>query len=305
MTRTGPSSWRGRTAMPEWLLGLCAKLLRYCGPQGAWLLCRILSPAYMLVGGRGQFGMPAYWRALGQRRGASLRLPLLWRQNTSFARILCDRVLLPAHPEAYRLQVAGGAAFRELMDGPGGVILISAHVGNWELSSWCLPMVGGRPRAVHLVMVQAELPFAQGEMDRRLRSGIHLIDPRTGIAAGLAVGQALAAGGVVCMLADRVMPGQAAVEVPFLGHRVRMPTGPFQAAVASGAPLVPCFMLRRGRAGYDLLLGPALYVTSSRAGRAAAVTTAAATWARMLECVVRHRPLQWHNFYNYFQPEPR
>ncbi len=291
--------------MPEWLLAWCAILLRFCGPHGAWLVCRVLSPAYMLVGGRGQFGMPAYWRALGQRRGASLRLPLLWRQNTSFARILCDRVLLPSRPDAYHLQVAGGPAFRALLDAPGGVILISAHVGNWELSSWCLPMVGGRPRDVHLVMVQAELPFAQGEMDRRLRPGIHLIDPRTGIAAGLAIGQALAAGGVVCMLADRVMPGQASVEVPFLGQQVRMPVGPFQAAVASGAPIVPCFMLRRGRAGYDLLLGPVLRVSASRAGRAAAVSRAAATWARMLERVVRHRPLQWHNFYDFFQPETR
>lgn len=90
--------WSGRSRGGAWLFRGCVSLLPLVGARGAWLFSFVIASAFSLVGGRGQFGMIAYWRRLRPRAGAVILALLAFRQFASFGRILCDRLLVYLSP---------------------------------------------------------------------------------------------------------------------------------------------------------------------------------------------------------------
>ena len=91
--------------------------------------------------------------------------------------------------------------------------------------------------------------------------------------------------------------------VPFCGGLARFPTGPLLAAAATGAVIVPTFMLKTGWRSYTTIaFGPWPAPSGPRTQRRRHVVTAVARWARLVEALVRRYPMQWHNFYDFWKP---
>lgn len=300
-------SWSGRSLGGETLFRVCAALLPWVGSRGAWVGSWIIAAGFLLAGRRAQYGLPSFWRRLRpgiSRPGLAWRL---WRHYASFGRILCDRLLGALRPDRFAIDQTGAAPqIHQAVAERRGCILLSAHLGAWELSETWMRMVTGDSRAC-VVMQRGELPGVQSFVDRHLRSdGVEVIDPRDGIGASLAVARALADGRVVCMLGDRVAPGQAAAEAPFLGRDARFPTGPFHAAVVSGAPIFVCFMVKTGLRSYRVEVDAPWQLGPSPRGssRDAVVAAAVRRWAQRLERQARAYPFQWHNFFDFWRPAP-
>ncbi len=304
------AGWTGRSRggrCSVWVFHAAVLLLPIVGLVGAWLGSWVIAAAFLAVGGRRQFGIITYWRRHRPRMSRWTCAMTLWRHYASFGRILCDRMLFFLRPERYRLSHAGIEAPIAMMARGQGFIFISAHLGNWEVAPLLLRRgldeAGARaPKAVHVVMVRNEHPAVQRFADSRLRAGpVQAIDPREPVAAAVAVSGAIGRGEVVCMLGDRVMGDQPFVVVPFLGRLAKVPVGPFQTALVTGAPIVPAFLVKTGWRGYHLQIDAPWFVrAASRADRRRAIEAAARRWARRLELEVRRRPFQWHNFFPYF-----
>lgn len=296
-------SWRGRTLGGAALFRLCLAALPLAGARGAWLVAWIIAAGFMAVGGRRQFGMLSWWRRLRPRAGTLVHWMLAYRQFASFGRIMCDRFLAWNRPQDFQVEVLGIDGLREVRRRRQGCILISAHVGNWEMSSFWLHTIAGDVGKVHVVMVRDDVEFVQNIADQRLRGDFtHVIDPRDGIGASLAITAALQAGDMVCMLADRVFGEQPAVEVDFMGGRVRLPIGPFHTAMMTGAPIMVGFLVKTGMRRYLVQVDAPWHVRlpARRGDRSAVVQAAVQRWAKRLELQARRYPQQWHNFYEYW-----
>jgi predicted LPLAT superfamily acyltransferase len=296
--------WTGRTAGGSLLFGVCVTLLPIAGLRGTWLVAWGIAAGFLALGGRERFGMRQYWRRLRPRAGALVQLILAYRQSASFGRILCDRMLAYLRPSLYQITPLGIDGLRQLRQNRTGCILISAHVGNWEMSSFWLNTIAGNVGKVHVVMVRDDAEFIQRYGDERLRGNFtNVIDPRDGLGASLAINNALKDGDMVCMLADRVFGNQPAVTVRFMGGNVRMPLGPFQAAAVTGAPILVGFLMKTGFSSYLIQVDSPWYIRlpSRRGDRAVVLQRAVQHWAKRLELQVRRYPMQWHNFYNYWE----
>jgi predicted LPLAT superfamily acyltransferase len=295
--------WSGRSRGGLWLFKGCVALLPYVGSRGAWLISYAIAFCFALAGGRGQFGMVAYWRRLRPHAGFPVLLLLAYRQFVSFGRILCDRMLVYLRPERFHIAVEGVTRLRELRAAGQGCILLSAHCGNWELSSFWLHRLAAGLGTVHVVMVRDDLQFVQQFVDQRMRGAFtKVIDPRDGLGAALAINAALKAGDVVCMLGDRVLGQQPALAVDFLGAPARFPIGPFQAAALTGAPILVGFLNKTGMRDYLVHVDSPWYVRlpDKRSERPAALRRAVQRWAKRLELQVRRYPRQWHNFFDFW-----
>jgi predicted LPLAT superfamily acyltransferase len=295
--------WTGRTIGGAILFGTCVKLLPLAGLRGTWLVAWGIAAVFFALGGRHWFGTRQYWRRLRPRAGIGLHMILAYRQMASFGRILCDRMLAYLRPDLYQITPIGLDGMRALRQQKKGCLLISAHVGNWEMSSYWLNTIAGNIGKVHVVMVRDDAEFVQRYGDERLRGTFtNVIDPRDGLGASLAINNALKDGDMVCMLADRVFGEQPAVTVKFMGGEVRMPLGPFQAAAVTGAPILVGFLVKTGFSSYVVQVDEPWYVQlpSRRGDRTAALQRAVQRWAKRLELQVRRNPMQWHNFYNYW-----
>jgi hypothetical protein len=79
------------------------------------------------------------------------------------------------------------------------------------------------------------------------------------------------------------------VEVPFFGHRIRLPTGPIRLAYETGAALLPGFAFATDKGGYEVTIEPALGRPDDRDEFA----DVAVSYARRLEPFVERYPEQW------------
>lgn len=138
--------------------------------------------------------------------------------------------------------VTGKAAYDEARQQGKGAILVTAHIGSFEVGAAALRQY---EPTVHVVFQRDPMPvFEASRADQHRRLGLieAAVDPSTGQDAWnvwLKLRDALRANEVVLMQGDRVMPGQRGRKIPFMGGHVMLPPGPVKLAMATGAPIVP------------------------------------------------------------------
>ncbi len=120
-----------------------------------------------------------------------------------------------------------------------GVVLVTAHLGNWELGGAVLCALG---YTVHAVVAPARLPRLERLLRRqRERRGMRVVQVGRSARSLL---RRLQAGDCVALLADRDFSHEH-LETAFFGRTVRLPRGPAWLAHRAGAPVVPLFLLRQ------------------------------------------------------------
>jgi len=184
--------------------------------------------------------------------------------------------------------------------GGNGAILLTMHLGHWDLG---LKLLSGLNRAVHVVMMSEDLPEVSRYADEARRfPGLQV--HQTGSSQLLAVDlmTALRRGELVAIQADRPA-GNAVMDVPFFGAEAPLPTGPVILAMATGAPILPVFVLFSGGIRYRVLMLPPLRFDRVRGDGGAALQTAMERIAAVMESVVSHHPDQWFNFFDVW-PQP-
>lgn len=122
-----------------------------------------------------------------------------------------------------------------------GAIIATAHLGPFEIGAAALM---DREKRVH-VIYQKDISsrFDRLRSMLRTRLGITEASLDAGWSMWIKLRDALQANEVVVIQADRVMPGQQGIEMPFLGGHLCLPTGPYKLAIASGAPIIPVFSI--------------------------------------------------------------
>jgi lauroyl/myristoyl acyltransferase len=177
---------------------------------------------------------------------------------------------------------------------PRGCVVLTAHVGNWELAGRLL--AGHAARPTHVV-VAAE---ADPGVERFLRGApapVRFVVRRDPTSVLPLIG-ALRRGEIVAMQGDRALGTRADVTMPFFGAPAPFPLGPFVLARAAGVAVVPSFCVLEAGARYAIHVGEAIEVA------AGSEHAALARWVGALEDVVRAHPTQWFNFFDVWGSAP-
>jgi len=179
----------------------------------------------------------------------------------------------------------------------GGVIVWTAHLGNWEFASRLLEMHGRTVNVARLVEnTPAEIMLRELMTNERLR----IVDLGRGAAASIELVQALRRNEIVAIQGDRVYQRLTA-EVPFFGAPALFPLGPFLLSQASGAPVLPGFVLRKRWLRYRVVMGEPIWpgdgrLAEQRGGLQQAVA--------FLEATLQTEYDQWLNFYPFWPTVP-
>jgi phosphatidylinositol dimannoside acyltransferase len=175
-----------------------------------------------------------------------------------------------------------------------GLVLVTAHLGNWELGG---RLIASRLQRPTHVIVAAE---ADPGVERFLRGGespINFVrrgDPR----AMVPLVGALRRGEVVALQGDRALGTRGDVTIDFFGAPAAFPLGPFVLARAARVPMLPAFCLLRRDLRYTVVIAEPIRVALGEE------TTALARWAHILEAAVRRAPEQWFNFFDVWSTSP-
>ena len=180
-----------------------------------------------------------------------------------------------------------------LADGRG-LVLLTAHLGNWELGGRLLAARLGRP--THVV-VAAE---ADPGVERFLRGGpapVHFVRRGDPTAMVRLVG-ALRRGEIVALQGDRALGTRGDAYVEFFGAPAPFPLGPFVLGRAAKVPVLPAFCLLDDDRRYVVVTAPPIRVAAD------GDLPALARWVGVLEGMVRRAPEQWFNFYDVWSGSP-
>jgi phosphatidylinositol dimannoside acyltransferase len=178
----------------------------------------------------------------------------------------------------------GGA---KALDAPGGLVVVSAHMGNGELAIQAMTKRGRR----FVVLVEALKPASLSRRMLRLRSSAGAQFYPADFGGLRAAIDALKRGEVLGMMGDRDIQGTGLC-VALCGRKVRLPRGPWELARREGATVLPAFSTRTWTDTFVVYLEPTLTVACTEDAEAD-ILQAIQQWALIFERHLKANPGQW------------
>lgn len=168
-----------------------------------------------------------------------------------------------------------------------GVILLTAHTGNWELSQ-IVEGLRGRPMTV--LARQQKYRRLDGLLNsfRQYYGSVSVGKEKTGIRDMI---RTLREGGCVGVLGDQ-SGGDDGVWIRFFGRSTTAPRGPITLALRLGVPVLPVFCVRRQGPYHDIFIEPPLQlVRTGDLEKDRAISTQ--KYLQILESYLTRYPSQW------------
>ena len=268
---------------PQVLLPWCSPLVAALPRRTAETLADVLS--------RASRSGPQLAANLAEVLGAPAPAPVLRQARRSYARYYLSAMRL-AHTSVARaagdVELAGAAEIERSLARRRGVLVLSAHFGNWDLAGIALAQRFGGI----CVFAEALEPQRVARFYARLRQrhGVRVV--HAGAGSRLPV-QVLQANGVLGVMADRAF-GSRSVRVPFGAAGLEVPTAAIRLALRHGAG-VHAVICGREAGGYVLRIGADLGAGST--DDATGVRRVANDFAAELFQHVRRDPGQWCHLY--------
>ncbi|GAB3101978.1 LpxL/LpxP family acyltransferase [Lysobacter terrae] len=282
-----------------WLIRLIAR----CGGRAvARSLLWPITCYFLLLRGPERRASLAYLRRVLPTRPNLLHVA---RHIHTFASTILDRVfLLSGQLERFEFDVQGLPALEAQLDLGRGLVVVGSHLGSFDALR---VLATRRPDVrVRVLLDKAHNPAMQQLLDAlNPRLAADIIDAgQPGTSIVLAIREALEEGALVALLADRVLPGDVATRVAFLGEDARFPLAPWQIAAVLQVPVCLAFGLYRGGNRYELVFEPVSDGLSlPRHERAQALGALVQTYAVRLQHHARRAPYNWFNFYDFWQTD--
>lgn len=229
---------------------------------------------------------PAEVRCLGRRSFQHVGMNLVEA---------CRYFLRPTHVMLSRVRMEGREHLQAAAAHGRGVLVLTAHFGNWELLA-AAHGLSGLPLSI--VTRQLDHPLLDDLAARfRRRSGAELIVKRQAVREVLT---ALRRQRMVGILLDQNATRAEGVFVPFFGSPASTSKGLALLALRTGAPVVPIFLRREPDGRHCMEVGAALPPPAD-----GLVTSYTATFNRVLEAAILRAPEQWLWMHDRWRTRPR
>ena len=237
------------------------------------------------------FGPQPWWK----------RRWLVFKHFFSFGRALIDRTaILAGHTNNFSFIFAGDKHLREAVARGRGVLLLTAHLGNWEAAGQLLTRLDV---PITVTGFDKETPEIRAMLERASQKKFKLLPLTGGPTDAIPLVAALRRGEVVAMLGDRAY-GSPTARIPFFNGTASFPIGAYVMASIAGSPLMHVFSLRESGGRYRFFgFAPQHPQMPAHHERDAYLKNCAANFARDLESVVKRDPFQWYNFFPFWDDE--
>jgi KDO2-lipid IV(A) lauroyltransferase len=220
----------------------------------------------------------------------------VYRTLYQFAWMLTERYEGLETDRRVRSTVRGEEHWRRALAHGSGLILVTAHVGHWEVGTTMAHE--DDPRTVNVVREEEVDPESQEYLRERFATRL---DPNVKMhfahddpMLGMKMLMALRKGELVALQGDRPRTGGRFFEASLFGRPMPLPLGPVALARTADVPLLPVFVLRRGRLCSEIIFRPPIKV--DREGGEEALHGVVQQVADEVAAVIREAPYQWFCF---------
>lgn len=273
--------------------------LRLFGQGGAYLLLLPVIFMYVLFSTKIHRITASYIRRRFPAHGWLKRRQDTFRIVLSFGKVLVDRGWLGlSSGAAFNGELDGQEKLLQLVADGKGLVLLTAHVGNWQTAMSRIHDLGA---PVNSLMHYEQEAVAKHYFDLRDEPVPFRIINSEGFMGGLVESTAaLQRGEIVTIMGDRYTGGPFG-KTEFLGENVRLPAAAYSLAASTGSPIAVMLAAKTGRKSYRLKVWNVFEPErTDRNNRQEGLSRWAAQFAGSLEMYLQEHPYQWYNFYDFW-----
>jgi len=229
---------------------------------------------------------------------------LVFSTFRKFSHNWCDEMLLMRLRGEKLQALIGRRSSSETLDhalaAGSGAILVSPHLGSWELGGLGLADLG---YTINMLTFR-EPDEKVNELREAVRQerGIRFIYVDRDDSSPLAIIEAVNAlrrNELLAILGDRDGSSHT-MRFDFFGQPTNIPVGAAYLSLASGAPVIPVFVLMEKKGRYATIMEEPIYFSGAHGEHDNAIRSGMERLLAVFERYIRAYPDQWYNFYDFF-----
>ena len=292
--------WRGNTGGMTWMHRVLIWAFRYINLRLVYAgMAVFVIPFYMLFAHKGYISMYHYFR---QRQGYGVwkSFRYVYLNHYRFGQIILDRFAVFAGRE-FQFELEGYDKYLELCHGDSGFIILSCHVGNYELAGYTFKATEKRYNAL---VFPGEAKAVMENRNRVLsENNIHMIPMSEDMSHIFLINDALASGEIVSIPGDRIFGSPRYVECDFMDSRARFPLGPYMMALQREVPTIATFVMKESAYRYQVYIRRIQTDDRQFANRTEQAANLAQHFASEIEAILKQYPEQWFNYYEFWNQD--
>jgi predicted LPLAT superfamily acyltransferase len=290
-------SWQGKSKGTTFGYRVFVSILKHFGVLPAYLLLRLVVLYYFFFSYKSSKLIFHYFhKKLQYSRLRSLGL--LYKNYYRLGQTIIDKVaIMSGIDNKFTYNFDGEENLRKITALKKGGLLLSAHLGNWEIAGHLLKRLETR---INVVMYDGEhqqiKKYMEGVTGKR---NMNVIVIKEDLSHIYAISEALKNNELVCIHADRFVKGNKTMAGNFLGGPAKFPAGPFVLAATFKVPLSFVFAFKETDMHYHLYASDMKQYEGM--SKEAMMQQVLHEFAADMEEKAKLYPEQWFNYYNFWQ----
>lgn len=287
------ASWQGKSRGSVLGYRIFFYVLNHLGLAPTYVLLRFVTFYYFL------FAPSAFrisFRYFRHIHGFSFFSSIIrvYRNFYVFGQTIIDKVALMSGAKTpFTYDFDGEEHLREMAGSTGG-ILLSAHIGNWEIAGQLLNRLHTR---FNLVMYDQEHQKIKNYLSDVMKNkDVHIIVIRDDLSHIFEIKKALDNNELICIHGDRFVSGSKVLPATLMGRKTYLPAGPFQIASKFRVPYSFVFAAKEGHYHYHF------YATPGKVNNRN-IEQLVEEYTEAVEDKMKRYPEQWFNFYDFWARE--
>ncbi|NGX83287.1 lipid A biosynthesis acyltransferase [Aequorivita sp. KMM 9714] len=270
--------------------------IRKLGVRAAYGLLYFVALYYVFFAGKSTRSIYYYFRK--RLKYSSFKsLVSIYKSYYVFGKTIIDKAAISSGlKNKFTHECDGVENITDLLDKQQGGILISAHVGNFEIAEFFFEEIDTRSQ-ISLVTTDAEHRNIKEYMEKvTVRSKIKFILVKDDMSHIFEINNALSNGELVCFTGDRYMKDQKVLSESLLGKEANFPAGPFLLASRLKVPVLFVYVMKETNKHYHLYARKAEVKSRDAQGLLKKYTES-------VEWMLGMYPLQWFNYFDFWETD--
>lgn len=294
------SRWEGKSKGSVLGYKIFVFILRLLGVGFAYFILRFVSLYYLFFSWKSNRSLNLYYKKILSTSSIHTWW-LVYKNYYNFGQTLLDKIVVMSGIQTkFSFEFENEHYLREMAQKGKGGILISAHIGNWEIAGHLLERIEQR---INIVMYDAEHEKIKDYLSDVVteRSFNIIVVNEHNFSHIYAISDALARNEIICIHGDRFVEGSKSVSKKFFGKDAEFPIGPYILAVQYNVPVYFVYAMKDSSSHYHLYAHepePSWAAVKNKKERAELLLE---QYVFNLEKMLLKYPTQWYNFYKFWK----
>lgn len=290
------SSWHGKSKGTPLGYRIFVWVLRSFGVSPAYFLLRFVVLYYFLFSWKASGHIyRLYRRKLGYGRFASAGK--IYSNYFLLGQGLIDKVVMMGGiKNKFSFEFDGEANLQKIATLKKGGILLSAHIGNWDIAGHLFSRL---ETPINIVLYDGEHEKIKQYLESVTgKRKVNIIVIKEDLSHIYAISDAFAKNELLCMHADRFIEGNKTMEADLLGEPAKFPMGPFLLAAQFKVPVSFVFAVKESRLHYHFFASEIKEYQAT--GKQALMQEMLNDFVKEMEQKLKKYPEQWFNYYDFW-----